>query len=187
MKRSRESLSINYCEGLRGVFDGAPIIKDGPSNFPRVFGFRRSKRRAVMSRLRLVLFSSGLIALAAIVLSCGSPSGHPLQSISLSPTAADAQDYPNGQVPFVVTGYYPTPPMTVTPVAATWGACFQSAPTTQVSVSNTGIAQCGSEASGTYTVFANDPLPPGTYSCPAEPAPCGGGCVLSATAQLTCP
>ena len=140
-----------------------------------------------MRSLRLILFLLVLVMAGALVLSCGASSGHQLQSITLVPTSADAQDYSEGQVQFVATGNYKTAPIAVTPLSATWGACYQSSPTNAISVTGTGLAQCASGAVGTYTVWANDPLPAsGTYSCPASNA-CGGGCTIEATAQLTCP
>ncbi|MGA2647696.1 MAG: hypothetical protein ABSF15_23590 [Candidatus Sulfotelmatobacter sp.] len=103
------------------------------------------------------------------------------------PRSADAQQYPDGQVQFVVTGYYNTAPLTVALLPAKWGACYQSSLTTEISINSTGVAQCGIGAVGTYVIWANDPLPDtGVYSCPST-NPCGEGCVFSATAQLTCP
>jgi hypothetical protein len=143
-----------------------------------------------MKRLWLALASFGLMITAAIALSCGSstPPTHQLQSITLSPATADAQDYPNGEVPFVASGHYNIAPLTVTPLSATWGTCYQFASTSAISVTTSGMAQCASGASGTYTVWANDPaqLGPGVYSCTAETA-CGGGCMVQGSAQLTCP
>jgi hypothetical protein len=140
-----------------------------------------------VSTLRLVLCFFCLAGAGAAILSCGSSSQHQLQSISLSPASADAKQYADGQVQFVVTGYYNTAPLTVAPIPAKWGACFQSSSTTDISINSTGVAQCGTGAVGTYVIWANDPLPDsGVYSCPATNA-CGQGCVLSATAQLTCP
>jgi hypothetical protein len=140
-----------------------------------------------MSTLRLVICLFGLAGAGAAILSCGSSAQHQLQSITLSPATADAQQYPDGQVQFVVTGYYNTAPLTVAPLPATWGACYQSSPTTEISINSTGGAQCGVGAVGTYVIWANDPLPDtGVYSCPSTNA-CGQGCVFSATAQLTCP
>jgi hypothetical protein len=140
-----------------------------------------------MSTIRLVICLFGLAAAGAAILSCGSRAQHQLQSITLSPANADAQQYPDGQVQFVVTGYYNTAPLTVAPLPATWGACYQSSPTTEISINSTGGAQCGVGAVGTYLIWANDPLPDtGVYSCPSTNA-CGQGCVVSATAQLTCP
>jgi hypothetical protein len=109
--------------------------------------------------------------------------------MSLSPITADAQDFPNGQVQFTATGYYMTAPLTVNAISAKWGTCDQQLmqPTTEVSVTANGLAQCASGAKGTFTIWANNPIQvPGTYSCTAETA-CGGGCVIQATSQLTCP
>lgn len=52
------------------------------------------------------------------------------------------------------------------------------------SVTSTGLAQCASGAVGTYSVWANDPMPlgPGIYNCPASTA-CGGGYTIQATAR----
>ena len=142
-----------------------------------------------MSRYAFFLWIAFLGFAAYITLACGSSSQHQLQSITITPVIADAQSYPNGQVQFVASGHYPTAPTTVTPLSATWGVCYQFAPTTAISVSSQGLAQCAGGPAGTYTVWANDPLPAGgsgVYSCPAATA-CGGGCTLEATAQLTCP
>jgi hypothetical protein len=143
-----------------------------------------------MEKLGLVLSLIALSVAASLTLSCGvrSQGQDLLQSITLSPAIADPQDYPNGQVQFIATGYYINPSRTVTPLSATWGACYQNAPTSAISVTSTGLAQCASEAVGTYSVWANDPMPlgPGAYNCPASTA-CGGGCTIQATAQVTCP
>jgi hypothetical protein len=143
-----------------------------------------------MEKLGLILSLIALSVAASLTLSCGARSQgqDPLQSITLSPAAADAQDYPNGQVQFIATGYYINPSRTVTPLSAAWGTCYQFAPTSAITVTSTGLAQCASGAVGTYSVWANDPMPlaPGVYSCPASTA-CGGGCTIQATAQLTCP
>lgn len=145
-----------------------------------------------MEKLGLALSLLALVVAASLMLSCGASSQgqDPLQSITLSPATADAKDYPNGQVQFVATGNYTNPSRVVTPLSATWGACDQQeyATTSAVSVSSTGLAQCASGATGTYSVWANDPMPlgPGVYGCPASTA-CGGGCTIQATAPLTCP
>lgn len=142
-----------------------------------------------MVRLRLTLSVISLALAACLTLSCGvgSPPKHLLESITLSPGMADAQNYANGQVQFTATGTYTTAPTIVTPLSATWGACYQLAPTTAVNVSQSGIAQCTAGASGTFFIWATVPLDlPGAYNCPAENA-CGGGCVVQATALLTCP
>jgi len=129
-----------------------------------------------------VLILTGTLA----VISCGAGQTQ-LQSMSLSPAVADAKDYPDGKVLFTATGYYINPPHTVTPQSANWIACQGNAPTNAISVTNVGVAQCGSGASGTYSINAWNPLTgSGTYSCPAQNA-CGGGCSIEAMAQLNCP
>lgn len=140
-----------------------------------------------MSTLRLVICFLGLAGAGAAILSCGSSSQHQLQSITLSPASADAQQYSDGQVQFVVTGYYNTAPLTAAPLPAKWGACYQSSPTAEISINSTGVAQCGVGAVGKYVIWANDPLPDtGVYSCPSTNA-CGQGCVFSATATTHLP
>jgi len=136
-------------------------------------------------------FSCFLLFLAAaIALACGSPAAPRntngiLTSVSISPPAADAQKY-GGQVQFTATGYYSTPPSPVTPLTATWGACSQDNPTSGVSVSKNGLAQCAAGSVGTYTVWAF--APSGQTVCPAFETACGGGgCQVTGTAQLTCP
>jgi hypothetical protein len=134
--------------------------------------------------------SFALAFLAFSTLSCGShsssmtgplgPNGL-LQSITLAPVSADARTYPGGQVPFTATGSYIDPVRKLTPQPAAWGVCQQNAPTTAVTVSKTGVAQCGMGATGTYTVFAFV----GTECNVINQ--CGGGCTIVGTAQLTCP
>jgi hypothetical protein len=142
-----------------------------------------------MKTLRCLLCFLALLLPASLVLSCGtkSPGQDPLQSITLSPASADAH---NGQVQFVATGYYTDPARKVTPLSAFWGTCYQAsatqeAPTTAVTVTQGGVAQCTPGAVGTYTIWANDPPFP-NISCLAMTA-CGGGCFVAGTAQLTCP
>lgn len=54
-----------------------------------------------MSRHRLILSITFLGFVAYVALACGG--SHTLQSITVSPASADAQNYPNGEVPFVAT------------------------------------------------------------------------------------
>src|SRR5580704_1580398 len=113
------------------------------------------------------LFLLVLTLAAAITLACGSSSPRTLQSVSITPATANAQDYPNGQVPFTAAGDYTTRPSPVSPISATWGACTTDGnTTTAVTVSSSGVAQCSSGASGTYQVWAFDEsLIPGTANC----------------------
>jgi hypothetical protein len=126
-------------------------------------------------------FSFVSLIIAAITLACGT-SQHTLQAITVSPSAAE------GQAQFTATGYYNSAPSPVRSVAATWGACAQGwQPTSEVSVSSDGLAQCSAGASGTYTVFAFETAVSGA-TCNVVPAcgpsPCG---TISNTAKLTCP
>ncbi|MGA9307333.1 MAG: hypothetical protein WBW31_18155 [Candidatus Sulfotelmatobacter sp.] len=149
-----------------------------------------------MKKLPIGLLSFALLLLASAVLSCGTTStalpcgtspassganAGQLHSITLCPATADARDYADGQVQFTAIGFYVNPPSKVAPQPATWGACYQNTPTTEVSVSGNGLAQCGSGAAGTYTIFADDPT-----NC-LSVGPCGTGCFVTGNAQLTCP
>ena len=133
-----------------------------------------------------------LLAALAIVLTlaCGS-SPRMLRSVSLSPPTADAQGNP---VQFVATGYFSQQPSPAKLTAPAWGACNPNQPylpTTAVSVSADGVAQCAPGTVGTYTVWAVAQR--GGDSCgPAGTVPanfCGGAgeCQVSGKAQLTCP
>jgi hypothetical protein len=142
-----------------------------------------------MKRYASPFFLSLLILAAAMTLACGSSTSHTLQSLTVNPATADAQNYPGGLVQFTATGTYAAPPSPVAPLAATWGACDQSGvDTSEISVSANGVAQCKSGAAGTYKVWAFDLVtPPGGAECLVETA-CGGGCGrVTGTAQLTCP
>jgi hypothetical protein len=131
-----------------------------------------------MKELRFAFSFLALVLAASFALSCGSGQGQ-LQSITLSPAAAAAQQQ------FTATGFYVHPNHTVTPQSATWGACYQGTPTAEVSVTQGGIAQCASGATGSYTIFAYDVPHP---SCENPVNACGsGGCNVVGTAQLTCP
>jgi hypothetical protein len=103
--------------------------------------------------------------------------GRCLASISVCPTTAQAS---GKEVQFTATGNFTAAPWTVTPQPASWGVCANNAPTGSVTVSSSGLAQCQSGATGTFTVFAYDPT-----ECTAINA-CGGGCTIRGTAQLTC-
>jgi hypothetical protein len=137
-----------------------------------------------MNRPVPVMVLALLVLATAIVVACGS-SLHTLQSITMNPQAADANGSP---VPFTATGNYDSPPLQVTPQPATWGACMQNIPTNDVSVTGNGIAQCRPSAVGTYTVFAYVNLGSGSCKQTGPESQCGvGPCVVTGTAQLTCP
>jgi hypothetical protein len=137
-----------------------------------------------MNRPVPVMVLTLLVLATAIVVACGS-SSRTLQSITMNPQTADANGSP---VPFVATGNYDAPPRQVTPQPATWGACKQNIPTNDVSVTVNGTAQCGLGAAGTYTVFAYVDLGSGSCKQTVPGNQCGvGPCVVTGTAQLTCP
>jgi len=132
-----------------------------------------------------------LVFAAAFALSCGSSSGpRLLQTVTVSPASADAQDFPEGTVQFTATGFFNTHPSPVSPLTTFWGACFQGGTTTDIAVdTHAGTAQCLSTAHGTYTIYTEnystmDDSSGG--SCLATSA-CGGGCFITGTARLTCP
>lgn len=133
-------------------------------------------------------FSLFLLFLAgAITLACGHSPNRMLQSVTLNPATADAQNFPEGLVQFTATGTYTKAPSPVTPLSANWGACDSGGnSTSDVSVSASGLAHCATGAAGTYFVWAFD-TNPGMDTCLAITA-CGGGCGrVTGTALLTCP
>jgi hypothetical protein len=137
-----------------------------------------------------------LVLALAITFACGSPVSHispncksaPTasndsmpESITLCPAVADAQQYPNGQVQFIAIGSFQTAPSPALLKPQVWGACQDNVPTSAVSISNVGLAQCESGASGIFSVFASD-----MTNC-LTIGPCGAGCFVSGYAKLTCP
>jgi len=142
-----------------------------------------------MRKYGLSVFFLAILAIA-ITLACGSsPRPRALQSVTLSPPAADAQGSP---VQFTATGYFNDQPLQATLSAANWGACYQHQATTAVSVSTGGVAQCAAGAVGTYTVWAwaesaADSCGGNNGEVPANPCGGGGQCQPTGTAQLTCP
>jgi hypothetical protein len=145
-----------------------------------------------MSRYGYLLWVVLLGIVASITLACGVGSFPQRQIVSLtvSPPSADAQNYPNGQVQFTATGTFTAPPVTVTPLQSTWVAVGIDGPTTDVTISPNGLAQCASGASGVYSVGAWVALlgrPPGALCNIVSPFgnPCGDS--VLGTAQLTCP
>ncbi len=128
-----------------------------------------------------------LVILAIVIISACGSSPRVLQSVSLSPTIADAQGSP---VQFMATGYFNQQPSPVTLSTTNWGACYQNQSTTAVSVSADGVAQCANGAVGTYTVWTWAERSGGSCgTLPLPVNPCGGSgeCQVTGIAQLTCP
>lgn len=137
-----------------------------------------------MQKTRITCSFLAVFLTALTAASCGSNSSmgsSQLQSIAVNPPAADAENYPDGEVPFVATGNYINPSHKATPLTANWVACQQSAATSDVTVNSSGVAQCASGAKGTYQINAYV-----MTNCNLITA-CGGGCTVVGSAQLTCP
>ena len=130
----------------------------------------------VMAQFKALLPATLLVAgLSLVATGCGNGNPRVLQSISVSPASADAQNFPNAQVQFTAVGTYSQPPSPSPTTASSWSLADPAMAT----INQSGVAQCNSGASGVTTIAAT------------APAPCHGtGCTavqLVGTAQLTCP
>jgi hypothetical protein len=124
-----------------------------------------------------VLFAAFLVVVAQN-LGCGSAMGtsRVLNSISVAPATADAQNFPSGQVQFTATGVFSAPP---TPVSPMTEGFWSSMDTTIATVDQNGLAQCVSGAMGTVQIrkgAAKGGTKPGATST-----------LVQGNAQLTCP
>jgi hypothetical protein len=129
-----------------------------------------------------------LVAVALLALGCGSSgmlnSNRVLESMTISPTIPDAQNFANGQVQFTATGTFSKPPspQQVTfqpPYSGGWSLLATSGPL-PATISQTGLAQCMPGATGTAFVVA-------TASANAAMGTGATGVAVQATATLTCP
>lgn len=136
-----------------------------------------------MSRARLVLFLTLLLAVA-LFLSCGVSSPHRvLQTISISPAVGTAPMGIEQEVQFVATGTFSAPPVTVTPLPTVWVGNLPELPNHCYSdgcagLNPNGLAICSGAFTATITASApQDPnLPLGTDHVP----------MISARATLIC-
>jgi hypothetical protein len=143
-----------------------------------------------MSRHAYLLCIVLLGLAASLTLSCGSnPFGGPgrqILSLSVNPPTAEGP-----QAQFTATGTYTAPPVSVTPLPATWVAVDQNGiQTTAVSFNANGFAQCSTQAPGNYTVGAWATLLPGPPKSVCDiVSPFGNPCGDSVIgfALLTCP
>jgi hypothetical protein len=134
---------------------------------------------------RLPWMPAGLLLLLAIA-GCGS--NRQLQSVSLSPASADAQNFPNGHVPFIATGTFSKPPspMNLTSKDVFWcvgssnGGCIGNA-NPGANLDQNGVAQCNPGFVGTATILA------GTQSSVMMIPDQGSQLKIFGSAQLTCP
>ncbi len=133
------------------------------------------------------LFTGPLLLAAALATSsCGD--NRQLQSVTLVPAAADAKDYPNGQIPMTATGAYSKPPSPVllTSNDIVWcvgtsdGTCHGNI-ISPVTVDVNGVAQCSLGQTGTATVLAGKPSSKGANPDGTSQLKTFGA------AQVTCP
>ena len=102
-----------------------------------------------------------LSVLLAVILNPGCGSSRQLQSVSLSPATADAQNYSNGQVRFTATGTFSKPPSPspLTSKDVLWcvglgaGQCAGNI-NPGATVDQDGVAQCGPAFVGTTHIMA---------------------------------
>ena len=136
-------------------------------------------------RLQLLL----LLTLLVVTLACGS--SRTLQSVSVMPAAANAQNFPSGQVSFTATGTFSKPPspQKLTGQDVTWcvgvtaGSCAGNI-AVGVTVDQNGVASCFANPPGglpkTWIVMAGKAMP--------AMMPDGGSqMTVFGSAQLTCP
>ncbi|SRR6266567_4186670 len=106
-----------------------------------------------------------VLVLAVITVSCGGgmsdPANRQLLSLTVTPATADAQSYPNGQVPFVATGHFSDGTQAKVTVLWTLNPVFSLTPSTPIpggiSLSSSGMAQC-TGFTGSSGVFATRPV-----------------------------
>lgn len=134
-------------------------------------------------------FSASTIVTFTLVVACGvgcggmgSSTNRVLESMTLSPSNADAQTFPQNQVQFTATGIFSRPPSPATvPFVAPYSGSWSVSDTNVATINQSGLAQCVSGASGTVIVTAtassNSATFPGT----------GTSTAVSGTAMLTCP
>ena len=137
-----------------------------------------------MTKREVILIS--VLTLGAMLVSfataCGSSPApiRILNSIAVTPTAADAQNFPSGQVQFVATGSFTTPPSpALVPFVAPYSGSWLSSGPNIATINPSGLAQCLPGTAGTVTITAiasSNSAPGGAMST-----------AVSGTAALTCP
>jgi hypothetical protein len=132
--------------------------------------------------------SKGLALLSVAILGlslngCGMNSMAPnrmLQSMTVSPAIADAARSPGGKVQFKASGTFSQPPSPdVVTFVAPYSGSWAVSNTDIATISQSGLAQCVSGASGTVNVIAvasANSAPPGAMSIGVQ-----------GMAKLTCP
>jgi len=145
-----------------------------------------------MARFSWFRYSGIVLFAVAATFACGN--NRKLQSVSVTPVAADAKSFPQGQVPFVATGTFSKPPspaqLTSNEVLWCYGGLTNVASPTPglcagdiaqfATVDLNGVAQCSPSFQGTVYILA------GTASGPALPD-VGPQLKIFGSAELTCP
>ena len=142
-----------------------------------------------MMNFSLRLWLPFLFVLSLITLGCGN--ARTLQSVSVMPAVANAQNFPNGQVSFTATGTFSKPPspQKLTSQDVTWcvGTSSGTCPgniNVGATVDQNGVASCLAVLPGslpkTWLVMAGKAMP--------SMNPDGGSqMTVYGSAQLTCP
>jgi hypothetical protein len=128
-----------------------------------------------------------VVPIVFATVSCGSMSSSSsriLQSMTVTPATADAQNSANGQVQFTATGIFSKPPSPgpvtfVSPYSGSWAA-DPSIATLVGTANGTATFQCVAGASGTTTVKA-------IASTNAAQGTGATSTAVTGTAMLTCP
>lgn len=125
-----------------------------------------------------------VVVIAAQNVGCGamnSGSNRMLQSIAVTPSNANAQNFAMGQVQFTATGTFSKPPSPALvpfsdPYSGSWGISNLSIAT----INQSGLAQCMPGKSGTVTITA-------TASSNSATGMGQMSTAVQGTAKLTCP
>jgi len=140
--------------------------------------------RIVMVRCSLRPLFLFLLPLPLFSVGCGS--SRDLQSVTILPAAANAQNFPNGKVAFTATGVFSKPPSpeTLTNMDVSWcvgsqGTCAGNI-NPGVTVDGNGVASCLGNFTGTRTILAGKAK---SVGMPDQ----GGQLSIFGSAQLTCP
>ena len=134
------------------------------------------------------VFSVAILSLIIeVTVGCGS-SNRQLQSITVSPAAADAQKFSGGEVQFAAMGKYSAPPSPGPLSVVSWcaspspGVCTGMNVKPGVTISQTGLARCDVGSVGTWTINASSPPTQAT-----NPGGEMGVNIVFGSATLTCP
>jgi len=140
-----------------------------------------------MPRSSILFCASALFLITLTSASCGN-GNRQLQSITVTPSAADAQKFPEGQVQFSAVGNYSAPPTPAPLSSVQWcaspgpGVCVGQNVKPGATISQTGLAQCDAGSVGTWTINASSP--------PTQASQPGGEIgvnIVFGSATLTCP